>query len=165
MRKEGSGNRYVAHPTPGGPQAGHGAAVHQDTGARRQRVVLAAPGASAGHPKAASAPRVQNRASQNLGEPRSCTYRGHLAGSTWVGSTGGHLPPIGCLWTREIGSADGILVRWLLYVCGLNQNAATKRPAVQVFFVTVQSSGPWAGIPCWCSESCRHGARRGGGDL
>ena len=31
--------------------------------------------------------------------------------------------------------------------------------------VTVQSSGPWAGIPCWCSESCRYGPRGGGGDL
>ena len=31
--------------------------------------------------------------------------------------------------------------------------------------VSVQSSGPWAGIPCWCSESCSHGPRRGGGDL
>ncbi len=31
--------------------------------------------------------------------------------------------------------------------------------------VSVQSSGPWAGIPCWCSESCRYGPRGGGGDL
>jgi hypothetical protein len=31
--------------------------------------------------------------------------------------------------------------------------------------VTVQSSGPGAGIPCWCSESCGHGPRGGGGDL
>ena len=31
--------------------------------------------------------------------------------------------------------------------------------------VSVQSSGPGAGIPCWCSESCRYGPRRGGGDL
>jgi site-specific recombinase XerD len=31
--------------------------------------------------------------------------------------------------------------------------------------VTVQSSGPWAGIPCWCSEFCSHGARRGGGGV
>ena len=23
---------------------------------------------------------------------------------------------------------------------------------------SVQSSGPWAGVPCWCSESCRHGS-------
>jgi hypothetical protein len=31
--------------------------------------------------------------------------------------------------------------------------------------VTVQSSGPAAGIPCWCSESCAHGSCAGGGDL
>ena len=31
--------------------------------------------------------------------------------------------------------------------------------------VTVQSSGPWAGIPACCSESCEHGACRGGGDI
>ncbi len=31
--------------------------------------------------------------------------------------------------------------------------------------VSVQSSGPWAGFPCWCSESCSHGPRGGGGDL
>jgi hypothetical protein len=31
--------------------------------------------------------------------------------------------------------------------------------------VTVQSSGPGAGIPAWCSESCGHGSCRGGGDL
>jgi hypothetical protein len=31
--------------------------------------------------------------------------------------------------------------------------------------VTVQSSGPAAGIPCWCSESCSHGSCAGGGDL
>ena len=31
--------------------------------------------------------------------------------------------------------------------------------------VSVRSSGPGAGIPCCCSESCRHGPRGGGGDL
>jgi hypothetical protein len=34
-----------------------------------------------------------------------------------------------------------------------------------VYFVTVQSSGPAAGIPGWCSEFCGHGPRGGGGDL
>ena len=38
-------------------------------------------------------------------------------------------------------------------------------PANRLSLVSVQSSGPWAGIPCWCSESCSHGPRRGGGDL
>ncbi len=38
-------------------------------------------------------------------------------------------------------------------------------PANRRFGVSVQSSGPWAGIPCWCSESCRYGPRGGGGDL
>ena len=31
--------------------------------------------------------------------------------------------------------------------------------------VSVQSSGPGAGIPCSCTESCRRGTCRGGGDL
>jgi hypothetical protein len=31
--------------------------------------------------------------------------------------------------------------------------------------VSVQSSGPAAGILRLCSESCEHGPRRGGGDL
>jgi hypothetical protein len=31
--------------------------------------------------------------------------------------------------------------------------------------VSVQSSGPWAGFPALCSESCGYGPRGGGGDL
>jgi hypothetical protein len=37
--------------------------------------------------------------------------------------------------------------------------------AIDGIYVSVQSSGPGAGIPCWCSESCGHGPRGGGGDL
>jgi hypothetical protein len=41
----------------------------------------------------------------------------------------------------------------------------SKMPASRPVLVSVQSSGPVAGIPCWCSESCRYGPRRGGGGL
>ncbi len=53
-------------------------------------------------------------------------------------------------------------VGWILalFAWGLHIEAIKLAP-----LVSVQSSGPWAGIPCWCSESCSHGPRRGGGDL
>jgi hypothetical protein len=40
-----------------------------------------------------------------------------------------------------------------------------RSPSKRAKWVTVQSSGPWAGIPACCSESCEHGACRGGGGL
>src|SRR5947209_18000918 len=43
--------------------------------------------------------------------------------------------------------------------------AELKTPGNNSYDVTVQSSGPAAGIPAWCSESCGHGSCRGGGDL
>ena len=41
----------------------------------------------------------------------------------------------------------------------------TETPANGPICVTVQPSGPTAGIPCWCSESCVYGSRGGGGGL
>ncbi len=55
--------------------------------------------------------------------------------------------------TRWVGFDEKVIS---LYARGLT---------VREIQVTVQSSGPAAGIPGWCIESCRHGPWRGGGDL
>jgi hypothetical protein len=61
---------------------------------------------------------------------------------------------------EELLSSDG-WARWVKTRAMFHSYSAGNC----MLLVSVQSSGPGAGIPCRCSESCRYGARRGGGGV